>query len=89
MKIAFDIDGTLGERKLRWLHTNLRKYAEDGHDIIVWSGGGVPYAERFVEANKLPARVVPKCSEAVDIAFDDVAEHLAGATITVTVSSVW
>lgn len=88
MKIAFDIDGTLGERRLRWLHRELRKFAEAGHDVIVWSGGGVPYAQQYVDANNLPARVVQKCSENVDIAFDDATDYIAGAAITIQVSSV-
>jgi phosphoserine phosphatase len=83
MKIAFDIDGTLGDHK--WLHRELRKFAEQGHDVIVWSGGGVPYAKEYVERNKLPARVVRKCSEEVDLAFDDATEHISGAKITIQV----
>lgn len=83
MKIAFDIDGTLTDHK--WLHRELRKYAEDGHDVIVWSGGGQDYANRYVQANDLPARTAIKCSERVDVAFDDATEYIAGATITVQV----
>ena len=87
MKIAFDIDGTLqGQfRTVNWVHNALRRYAEDGHDIIVWSGGGIDYAKRYVETHKLPARVIRKCTEDVDIAFDDAYDHIAGATITIQV----
>lgn len=87
MKIAFDIDGTLkGEYEDQtWLHRQLRKYAEAGHDVIVWSGGGVDYAQRYVGYRNLPARVIAKCSEAVDIAFDDATDHIAGALVTVQV----
>ena len=81
MKIAFDIDGTLNTYS--WLHRELRKYAEDGHDVIVWSGGGVQYAQDYVDRNDLPARVVQKCSEPVDIAFDDATDHLRNTTITI------
>lgn len=83
MKIAFDIDGTLDTHKK--LHQNLRNYAERGHDVIVWSGGGVPYAKTYVERNKLPARVIIKCGEPVDIAFDDAYDDINGAEITVLV----
>jgi phosphoserine phosphatase len=83
MKIAFDVDGTLTDHA--WLHRELRKFAEEGHDVIVWSGGGVPYAEWYVQRNNLPARIAIKCSEAVDIAFDDATESLAGATVTIQV----
>ena len=83
MKIAFDIDGTLSDHQ--WLHRELRKFADTGHDVIVWSGGGVPYAEQYVERNKLPARVIRKCSEQVDIAFDDATDFISAATITIQV----
>lgn len=83
MKIAFDIDGTLSDHD--WLHRLLHTYAEDGHDVIVWSGGGDDYAKRYVERNSLPARVVTKCSEPVDIAFDDAYDHINNATITIQV----
>ena len=83
MKIAFDIDGTLTDHK--WLHDHLRRYAERGHDVIVWSGGGVPYAKQYVARHELPARVVMKCSEEVDIAFDDAYNDIIGATITIQV----
>ena len=81
LKIAFDIDGTLGRHK--WLHRNLRCYAKQGHDVIVWSGGGVPYAQDYVDRNELPARVIRKCSEEVDIAFDDAVDFIKGANVTV------
>lgn len=83
MKIAFDIDGTLDSHKK--LHQNLRNFAERGHDVIVWSGGGVPYAQRYVDKNNLPARVIRKCSENVDIAFDDAHDDINGAEITILV----
>lgn len=89
MKIAFDIDGTLQgrSRKVAWLHRELLKFANSGHDVIVWSGGGMDYAQRYVDQYNLPARVVIKCSEEVDIAFDDVVDFLAGAKLTIQVPS--
>lgn len=87
MKIAFDIDGTLdaGGSPNKWVHGELLKFEEQGHEIIVWSGGGVDYAKRYVNRHNLPARVVIKCSEDVDIAFDDVATNLPNAGLTITV----
>ena len=81
MKIAFDVDGTI-------LNTNdTPRYSVIGlllfffendtvglrHDIIVWSGGGVDYAKRWVERLGLKGkvRVIEKGSEKVDIAVDD------------------
>lgn len=88
-KIAFDIDGTLetydnGPRL--WLHENARKFAQQGHDVIVWSGGGVPYAENYVKKHGLPARVCMKAGELVNIAFDDMVDSLSGADITIRIS---
>lgn len=90
MKIAFDIDGTLqGQfKKVSWLHRELQKFAEQGHDVIVWSGGGEEYAKRYVESNNLPARTTIKCSEDVDIAFDDATDSIKGAKITIQVESL-
>lgn len=87
LKIAFDIDGTLDNRgEVVWLHRELRKFADMGHDVIVWSGGGQEYAQKYVDAHELPARTAIKCSEEVDIAFDDATDHLAGAKITIQVT---
>lgn len=83
MKIAFDIDGTLTDNF--WLHDHVNKFKQQGHDVIVWSGGGVPYAEDYVRRNNLEARVIMKCSEEVDVAFDDAVGSLKGATITIQV----
>lgn len=90
MKIAFDIDGTLQTKykQVAWLHRELRKFKEEGHDVIVWSGGGQDYANQYVERNNLPARTAIKCSEAVDIAFDDATDSLAGAMITIQVPNM-
>lgn len=87
MLIAFDIDGTLdgGGSQNQWVHGELLKFAGQGHEIIVWSGGGVEYAQRYVDRYKLPARVVIKCSEVVDVAFDDAAPNLKNARLTITV----
>jgi len=74
--IAFDVDGTLIDHEDRPLYRNvelLRRFVEDGMDVIVWSGGGVDYAERFVRKLGFEGlvRVIAKGNEQVDIAFDD------------------
>ena len=79
--IAFDVDGTLIDADDRPLYRNvdlLRRFVDDGQDVIIWSGGGIDYAERF--ARKLGfeglVRVIAKGSEEVDLAFDDEAINL-------------
>lgn len=86
MKIAFDIDDTLlipgivyGDgvvyeniphyeviAVLKWFQAN-------GHDIVLWSGSGVDWAQRWGEKFGLePFTVrVKQKSEDIDIAFDD------------------
>lgn len=75
MKIAFDIDGTLLDyennpneeviKLLKW-------FKNQGHYIIVWSGGGFDYAKRIVEKLDLPVdEVTFKGNTVPDIAFDD------------------
>ena len=83
MKIAFDIDGTLSDHK--WFHRELQKFVDDGHDVIVWSGCGIPYAQSYVDRNNLPARVVRKCGEEVDVVFDDATDRLLNAKLTIQV----
>jgi hypothetical protein len=83
MKIAFDIDDTL--YKIVGIAPRLRQIPDYeviqlllllhkfGAEIIVWSGGGVDYAEGIV--NKLGldgiVKVKAKGSVKVDLTFDD------------------
>jgi phosphoserine phosphatase len=92
MKIAFDVDGTLivrgsysGSRDVpnysvidvfRW-------FLVQGHDMIIWSGGGTEYANAWSEKLGLPARIIAKGSENVDIAFDDCDVSLATINIKI------
>ena len=74
MKIAFDVDYTLIDDKYAPIYDNIdlfRWFERHGHDMIIWSGGGVDYATRIAERLGLKARIVDKCSESVDIAVDD------------------
>lgn len=93
--VCFDIDGTLRGLQtdqlyyhnidlLRWFHGN-------GHKVYVWSGGGVEYAERFIERvglKRFVDAVVPKGKEqaekmGVDICFDDEVVDLAKINVQV------
>jgi len=83
LKVAFDCDDTL----ITWLENGravpdwniiklMRWFQENGHDVIVWSGGGVDYAKEWVEKFNLywpgnDPRVIEKGSEVVDLAIDD------------------
>jgi len=81
MTIAFDVDDTLiipsvVTRGRNQPHYNTIKvykwFQEQGHDMIVWSGSGVEWAQTWVEILGLaPCRVIIKGAEKVDIAFDD------------------
>ena len=95
--IAFDIDGTLIEQwefepgkfedvprpevtDILWL---LHK---KGHDIIVWSGGGKEYAERWGRKLSLPQDVtymMKVASPDIDIAIDDQDVKLAKVNLKV------
>ncbi len=77
--IAFDVDGTLINMKNApkyWVIELLLWFKEAEWDIIIWSGGGVDYAQMVVRKLGLEeiVRVVPKGSEKVDIAVDDMAD---------------
>ncbi|MCK4307296.1 hypothetical protein KAW50_03600 [candidate division WOR-3 bacterium] len=74
MKIAFDIDYTLIDEfdKPKYEVIDLfRWFEKQGWDMIIWSGGGVDYAEMWVRKLGLKATIVPKCSMKVDIVVDD------------------
>lgn len=79
MKVAFDCDDTLvlgGEHGRAIPNHNvidlLRWFVRNGHDVIVWSGGGIEYAENWVEKFGLEGvRVLAKAAIIVDIAVDD------------------
>ena len=75
-KIAFDIDGTLLNTKDNpnyWVIDLLLWFNKIGWDIIVWSGGGIDYTRTMVYRLGLEdiVRIIPKASERVDIAVDD------------------
>lgn len=88
MIIAFDIDGTLvklDNTPNYGVIDYLRLFQRDHHRIIVWSGGGVEYAQHWVEKLGLKNVEVNIKSKdlGVDICFDDEFVDLAKVNIKV------
>jgi hypothetical protein len=87
LKVAFDVDGTLiHDGNPAFMGKNMSPLVDTprysiialfkafeilGAEMYVWSGGGVDYAERWVEKLGLTAHVVAKNSFKPDIAVDD------------------
>jgi hypothetical protein len=74
MKVAFDVDYTLVGEHYEPIYDNIWLFLwfqRHGHDMIIWSGGGVDYATYWAKKLGLKARIIEKCSESVDIAVDD------------------
>lgn len=78
IKVAFDVDGTLiyqaGElyETPRYDMVQAFKFFESiGCHMIIWSGGGMDYAERWAQKLGLKAQILEKSSIKVDITFDD------------------
>lgn len=79
LKVAFDCDDTLliedAHGQVVPNHNIidlLRWFTRNGHDVIVWSGGGVEYAQHWVDKFGLKdVRVIAKASIRADIAIDD------------------
>ncbi len=61
-----------------------RWFEAQGHDMVVWSGGGVSYAEMWAQKLGLGGRVIAKGSERVDIAFDDCDVELGAVNVKVS-----
>ena len=87
MRVAFDCDGTLIDLKNKPRHEVIdlfRALEALGAEMIIWSGGGVEYAERVRDRLGLEARVIPKGTIVVDIAVDDQTVNLGLANILVS-----
>lgn len=100
MRIAFDVDDTL---IIPSVATNMpsdtpnyeiiavfKWFQKQGHDMIIWSGGGVDYAKTWGDKLGLqPFRVMVKekpneeFGRPIDIAFDDCNVDLAKVNIKV------
>lgn len=95
MKVAFDIDDTLlvpsvatgfGDETPNYETIAILKWFQNqGHTIILWSGSGVDWANRWGNKFGLQPFVVwvKEKSDAVDIAFDDCEVDLAKVNIRV------
>jgi hypothetical protein len=99
MIIAFDVDDTLiipaiaignvvDAMKDVPNYDNIaifRWFQQQGHNMIVWSGGGVDYAKMWAEKLGLfPCTIrVKEKNEHVDIAFDDCDVDLAKVNVKV------
>lgn len=89
--IAFDVDGTLihqvggKEDTPRYdVISLLLFFVGNGHDVFIWSGGGLDYAQRWAEKLGLAEiQVVEKGSFVPDIAFDDEAVTLGKVNVRV------
>jgi len=97
LKIAWDIDDTIivpsvvtGDRDVPNYETIaiLKWFQAQGHEIILWSGSGMDWAETWGSKLGLqPFTVQPKQADpTIDIAFDDMPVELA--TINVRVKRI-
>jgi hypothetical protein len=48
-----------------------RWFQAHGHDMVIWSGGGIDYATRWARRMGLEARIIEKGSITPDLAVDD------------------
>jgi hypothetical protein len=92
--VAFDVDDTLiiptcvtgADRDLpnHKVIQIYRFFQLQGNHMIVWSGGGVPYAKRWAEELGLhPDEIRMKGTGHVDIAFDDCDVKIATVNVKV------
>lgn len=94
MKIAFDVDDTLiipsivsGNRDTpnydviqvyRW-------FQAQGHEMFIWSGSGMDWAESWNEKLGLQGKIIPKQKNLdIDICFDDCDVDLAKINLKVS-----
>lgn len=94
LRIAFDIDDALivpsvanGLDRDTPNYENiavLKWFQAQGHEIVLWSGSGVDWAQTWGDKlGLLPFRVIQKGSEKPDICFDDCDVELATINIKV------
>ena len=96
LTIAFDVDDTLiipGIANGFDIDTpnysviaTYKWYQEQGHKMIIWSGGGIDYAKRWAEKLGLTADEFPSKEKRgdIDIAFDDCDVDLARVNVKVS-----
>ena len=94
MKIAFDVDDTLiipsvatglnQDTPSYEMIAIYRWFQSQGHTMIIWSGGGVDYAQTWSNKLGLDGLVLTKEKHAdIDIAFDDCDVELAKVNVKV------
>jgi hypothetical protein len=77
MKVAFDCDNTLVVRMGKITEPRddilslFNMFKDGGHELYLWSGGGVAYANSIKDLLKIDAKVVEKGSFRPDVAVDD------------------
>ena len=89
--VAFDVDGTLidfEDRPRQEVIDKLIDHRRKGDIVYVWSGGGVEYAERWVERLNLGRYVHAVIAKQMykvkpDIAYDDAEVKLGKKNIQV------
>ena len=87
MVIAFDVDGTLFDSndnsRLEVIHF-LGALHKAGHEIWIWSGGGVNYAIHKCRNIETPVVFSAKFkTDEVDVCFDDQDVNLAKVNIRI------
>lgn len=94
LKVAFDVDDTLivpnvaggfGNNTPNYRTIEIyRWFQEQGHYMIVWSGGGIDWARKWSDKLGLEVDMFPrKGSVEVDIAFDDCDVELGTVNVKV------
>lgn len=91
MRIAFDVDGTLIEKTISGRDIPrhkvidlLRWFQSQGHDVYVWSGGGIEYAKEWSHKLGLhDVTICPKGGLSMEISVDDEEVELAKVNIKV------
>ena len=75
IQVAFDVDGTLISLKddtPRYeIIEKFLMFEELGCHMIIWSGGGIDYAEHWAKKLGLKAQIIEKASIIPDIIVDD------------------
>jgi len=92
MIVAFDVDGTLiseaDDSPRVEIIDLLVKHHNDGDTVVVWSGGGVDYAQRWVFRLKLSGYVDEFWSKGrgrvkPDLTYDDMVINLGAENVCV------
>lgn len=94
MKIAWDVDDTLiipgivfdtdRDAPNYEVIAIFKWFQAQGHDMVIWSGGGMDYAKMWADKLGLVAEIREKTkSPDIDLAFDDCDVNLAKINIKV------